>query len=101
MLMDAVPHTAVKRDTRFPDVAGCRPRSTRRVIGQLLKANTYAEDTGRDTWEFAVTITELRRDGVAENELRWLICRGYIQHAKEVMTTGNERAFDHHVSLRF
>lgn len=101
MFKDEIPHKAVNRDCRIPDVAGCLPRATQRAIGRLLKASNYAEDTGRNSWEFAVTIGELRRDGVAENELRWLVCRGYVEHAEEVTTTGNERAFNHHVSLRF
>jgi hypothetical protein len=92
---------AVNRDCRSRDVGGCFPRSTQRAIRHLLKASNYAEDAGRDAWEFAVTIGELRRDGVAENELRWLVCRGHIEHADEVATTGNERAFNHNVSLRF
>jgi hypothetical protein len=101
MFKDELPHTARKRDCRIPEVGGCLPRSTQRAIRRLLKASGYAEDTGRNAWDFAVTIGELRRDGVAENELRWLVCRGYVEHADEVTTTGNERAFNHNVSLRF
>ncbi len=101
MFKDELPHTAVKRDYRDSDVAGCIPHSTQRALCQLLKASNYAEDTGRNAWEFAVTIGELLRDGVTENELRWLVCRGYVEHAEEVTSTGKERAFDHHVSLRF
>jgi hypothetical protein len=102
MFKDEFPHTAaVRGDCRIPAVDRRLPRSTQRAISRLLKASNYAGDTGRSPWEFAVTIGELRRDGVAENELRWLVCRGYIEHADEVMTTGNERAFNRHVSLRF
>ena len=101
MFKDEFPHVAVNRDCRIPVVDVRPPRSTQRAITRLLKANNYAEDTGRNVWEFAVTIAELRRDGVAENELRWLVCRGYIEHADEVVTTGNERAYNRHVSLRF
>ncbi len=101
MFKDEFPHTAMNRDLR-PSVADrSLPRSTQRALNRLLKASKYAEDTGRHIWEFAVTIGELRRDGIAENELRWLVCRGYIEHADEVTTKGNERAFDHQVSLRF
>jgi hypothetical protein len=100
MFKDEIPR-AVNRDCRSRDVGGCFPRSTQRAIRHLLKASNYAEETGRDAWEFAVTIGELRRDGVAENELRWLVCRGYIEHADEVTTTGTDRAFNHNVSLRF
>src|SRR4051812_19876945 len=75
---------------------------TEHVINRLRRASNYAEDTGRNVWEFAVTIAELRRDGVSENELRWLVCRGYIEHATEIITTsGSEREFDRNVNLRF
>jgi hypothetical protein len=84
-----------------PHVDGNIAQSIPRAISLLLKASTYAEDTGRNLWEFAVTIGELLREGIAENELRWLVCRGYIQQADEITATGNQRAFDHHVSLRF
>jgi hypothetical protein len=77
-------------------------RSARGAILRLLKADNYARDTGRDSWEFAVTIAELRRDGVSENDLRWLVCRGYIEHAAEATTTARgDRVFDHQVTLRF
>jgi hypothetical protein len=101
MYQDEFPQRAVSPDFRRAGVDESLPRSTRRALHRLLKASKYAEDTGRHVWEFAVTIGELRRDGVAENELRWLVCRGYIEHADEVTTKGNERAFDHQVSLRF
>lgn len=101
MFKDEFPHTAANGDRRIPAVDGRLSRSTQRAISRLLKASNYAADTGRNSWDFAVTIGELRRDGVAENELRWLVCRGYIEHADEIVTTGNERAFNRHVSLRF
>src|SRR4051812_31868004 len=75
---------------------------TERAIDRLRAASDYAEDTGRNAWEFAVTIGELRRVGVGENELRWLVCRGYVEHATEITTTnGSERTFDRNVNLRF
>jgi hypothetical protein len=64
-------------------------------------ARHYAEETDRDQWEFAVTISELLRVGVSESDLRWLVCRGYIEHAKEVLSISSERKYDHCVSLRF
>jgi hypothetical protein len=94
-------HTAINRNRRSSDVDGSLPRSTRRAISRLLTANTYAKDAGRDAWEFAVTIGELWRDGVTESELRWLVCRGCIEHAEEIATTGSERTFNRQVSLRF
>jgi hypothetical protein len=78
------------------------PRLTKRAIYRLRMARNYAEDTGHNAWEFAVTIAELRRDGLSENELRWLVCRGYVEHATEIIkTTGSQRSFDRQVNLRF
>jgi hypothetical protein len=89
-------------DSPIVDADGRLPQLTKRAIYRLRTAMNYAEDTGRNAWEFAVTISELRRDGVSENELRWLVCRGYVEHATEIITTsGSERTFDHHVNLRF
>lgn len=89
-------------DSPIVDADGRLPQLTRRAIYRLRTARNYAEDTGRNAWEFAVTISELRRDGVGENELRWLVCRGYVEHATEIITTsGSERTFDRHVNLRF
>lgn len=72
------------------------------VIRRLRQAYQYAEEVGCSYWEFAVTIGELRRDGVGENDLRWLVRRGYLEHADEVIAKlSNEREFEHRVSLRF
>jgi hypothetical protein len=87
---------------RIADARGRLPRSTEQAINRLTKACYLAKDAGRSIWEFAVTIAELRRDGVSESDLRWLVCRGYVEHATEVTTTNCcERTFDRHVSLRF
>jgi hypothetical protein len=101
MFQDESEHIAASRRCQIPHVDGGVSQSIPRAMSLLLKASTYAEDTSRQVWEFAVTIGELLRDGVAENELRWLVCRGYIEHAEEVTAIGNERVFDHRVSLRF
>ncbi len=101
MFTDEFPSNVVNGDCQLSEIDGNVPVSTRRAVYHLLKASSYAEDTRRNAWEFAVTIGELRRDGLSESELRWLVCRGLIEHAKEVATTGNERKFDREVSLRF
>lgn len=101
MLQDEIRQRGVPEHVRIPVVNGEMPLSIQRAISQLWRASKYADDTGRRAWEFAVTIGELRRDGVAENELRWLVCRGYVDHADECTPTGSQRSFEHHVSLRF
>ena len=76
-------------------------RSIARAIYRLWKAGRYAAETGRDIWEFAVSIAELRRDGISDSDLRWLVCRGYLEHANEIAATCSERKYDRHASLRF
>jgi len=75
--------------------------SIAKAVRWLEKARHYALETARNPWDFAITIAELRRTGVSENDLRWLVCQGYIEHAKEIPSTSGERAFDQRVSLRF
>ncbi len=41
-------------------------------------------DAGRDPWEFAVEIGALDSLGVTAAALRWLVCRGFVEHAREV-----------------
>jgi hypothetical protein len=101
MYQEVFPHKKTDRNCRIADDNGRLAQSTEQAIYRLLEASSYADDTGRNAWEFAVTIDELRRDGVSENELRWLVCRGYVEHATEISTTGNVRTFDRHVTLRF
>jgi hypothetical protein len=101
MFEDHFSNTAIIPDCRIPEVDGQRPPSIQRAVWLLLKASMYAEDTGKKTWEFAVTIGELRREGIAKNELRWLVSRGYVEHAVELTRTGSERSFDRDVNLRF
>jgi hypothetical protein len=46
----------------------------------LLQAADYAKDCGRALWEFAVDLAELRAAGLLDNDLRWLVSRGYVEH---------------------
>jgi hypothetical protein len=83
------------------DAGGRLPQSTEQAINRLLEACYFAADAGCNIWEFAVTIAELSRDGVSESDLRWLVCRGFFEHATEVTTTSRKREFNRDASLRF
>jgi hypothetical protein len=50
----------------------------------LIQARTYALDLGRNLWDFAVEIVALHALGLNNNDLRWLICHGCIEHAIEI-----------------
>jgi hypothetical protein len=81
-----------------------RPNSTQLDLGasptfkpafaRLLAAFDYAEDSGSDRWEFAVAIRFLKGIGLNDTDLRWLVRKGFVEHAREVTAYGdNGRAF--------
>ncbi len=60
------------------------------ALGTLLEALEYADDVGSDRWEFAVSVSELLSCGCVHNDLRWLVRRGYVEHAREVTVRGED-----------
>jgi hypothetical protein len=69
---------------------------------QLLKAAIYARELGRSTWDFAVEMENLHTAGLTSSELRWLACKGYVDHAVETTPTGSEtRSFEREGRLTF
>jgi hypothetical protein len=59
----------------------------------LWRASRYAADLGVDAWEFAVEMGELRRAHITHSELRWLLSRGYAEHAYETTAKNGRRRF--------
>jgi hypothetical protein len=57
----------------------------------LVEAHRYAADLRRSVWDFAVEIDGLRQAGCTNNEFRWLVCKGYVQHAAETTRLGAAR----------
>jgi hypothetical protein len=49
----------------------------------LLEAFDYAVELGRPVWDFAVEIGVLRRAGLTNSDLRWLVCQGIVEHGAE------------------
>ncbi len=65
------------------------PAAFQPVLQLLLRATQYADDTGRDRWDFAVELSSLLTTGAGHSELRWLACKGYIAHAVETTLPGD------------
>jgi hypothetical protein len=53
------------------------------AAAELLQAYDYAEDCGRDVWQFALEWPELAARGLSRNDLRWLAARGFADQACE------------------
>jgi hypothetical protein len=71
-------------------------------VRELLKAYELAVDASRDRWEFAVELQLLQRLGLTESDLRWLICKGIVEHGREITAKGDaKRKFRPAKSLKF
>ena len=61
----------------------------RQALALLLQAHEYATQLQCDAWEFAVEVGSFREAGLTNNDIRWLLLRGYVAHAWEA-TTGEQ-----------
>jgi hypothetical protein len=66
----------------------------RPALDLLVTAFDYAEDSRSDRWQLAVGLTELQASGATLADVRWLILRGFAEHARETTIPGDsERSF--------
>jgi hypothetical protein len=62
----------------------------RETLYILLKAFEYATDCQTDTWQFATDLSAAVSNGASLDDLRWLVLRGFGEHAKETTVPGDE-----------
>ncbi len=78
------------------------PGLARDGLALLARARAYAEEAARPIWDFAVEIDDLRRAGLSPNDLRWLVCKDYVHHARDTTTENHQkRRFAQRGFLRF
>jgi hypothetical protein len=67
------------------------PRLSRRIdaISWLVQSFDYANDLGVDVWEFGIELDELLKAGMSRCDLRWLLLKGYAEHAAEATSRGS------------
>ena len=74
----------------------------RAALAHFAKARDYARDVQCDPWEFAIEIERLVSLGVTTSDLRWLVKKGYIEHACEVTRPNDAaRRFERRQNLAF
>src|SRR5258708_6303028 len=56
----------------------------------LLRSYDYAQDLECDVWDFAVEMRELGAAELTSSDLRWLVRKGYAEHAREITLAGEE-----------
>ena len=59
------------------------------ALQQLALANGYAHDSDCSPWDFAVEAESLTNLGLTTSDLRWLVTKGYLEHASEVTGEGD------------
>src|SRR4051794_9177205 len=57
--------------------------SVRSGIAILSEALDCAQELQHNEWDFAVEVHYLRGAGLSDSGLRWLLCKGYAEHAVE------------------
>jgi hypothetical protein len=71
-----------------PELSGAIATSTPQEIWpglwHLLQAREYARQLQEDVWTFAVEVECLHAAGLTNNDLRWMICKRWVEHAEEV-----------------
>lgn len=72
-----------------PVELGLVPPDALQALEILLQAYEYAIDSGADRWQFAVEFSELLTNGLTRLDLRWLLCRRLIEHARETTIPGD------------
>ena len=81
---------------RLPDLISDTQTSSkiaqrgRAALQHLLEAHECAVELARNHWDFAVEIGSLRQDGLSDSVLRWLVCKDYVEHGREMTLVGDD-----------
>ncbi len=57
-----------------------------KALTHLYRAHEFALDVQLDIWQFAEPLRNLAAMGAPEHALRWLVVKGYAEHAHELTT---------------
>ncbi|QDT90443.1 hypothetical protein [Gimesia algae] len=66
------------------------PAKIRPAVSLLLEAFQYADQTGTDSWEFAVELDDLTSLDLTRTDFRWLVRQGIVEHQREVTLEGDD-----------
>ena len=59
------------------------------ALKELARAAAYAQEADCSPWDFAVEIETLTHAGLTTSDLRWLVTKGYLEHAYEITSDGD------------
>ncbi len=102
--MDLLTSASRDRFTSIPRIDFDSPfhRRGRDALRLLYDAYNYAEQNDGSSWDFAEEISSLQQRGIANSDLRFLMCIGYVERGHEVTKIGEEcRRFELDDGLHF
>ncbi len=94
-------------DSRLPDSAEASnglPISAgiRAALALLKRARDCADDAHADPWDFGLEIGQLYAAGLTITDLRWMVAKGFVEHADETSAHGDvHRSFTPSRGLTF
>lgn len=80
----------VRQDSGAANRWASNPRLTGGLC-LLLDGYLYAHELGQDRWEFALEMEFLHMAGLNNNDLRWLVGKGYVDHGLKTKTKSKGR----------
>ena len=74
-----------------------REAPTAPALKLLLNAHGHGEQLEKGRWDFALEIGTLRSAGLTNVDFRWLLSRGFVEHAEAFTTPGSDGRGFHQV----
>jgi hypothetical protein len=97
MTRNGAPSGGPKKSHKLPISDGIRA-----ALALLKRARDCADDVPADPWDFGLEIGQLYAAGLTITDLRWMVAKGFVEHADETSAHGDEhRSFTPSRGLTF
>ena len=60
-------------------------------LESLCEARLCALNEGQDIWNWSISLERFRQIDINANDLRWLVCKGFVEHRRETTQPDDER----------
>jgi hypothetical protein len=81
----------IKIATSIPADPEQRWQRIRAALEDLNEGFEFAQNLGREVWDFAIEIDQMQQRGLRTNDLRWLIFKGWVIHGHELTERSSEQ----------
>jgi hypothetical protein len=81
----------LSRAVTYEEISSSLQEMLRGGLAILWRGFEYARELDADVWEFGLNCDTLRRAGLSDIDLRWLIARGYVECSLDPAPNGGQR----------